>query len=120
MSLSVPPSTIDEPTESIAFDDPPGLATRPVVAIQGELGSFSDEAVGRYWAGAASALPQIDCARVIAAVRSGRATHGVLAMENSIVGTVIEAHAALASAPDVGVIGELVLPVIQCLMAPPG
>lgn len=94
--------------------------TRPIVAIQGELGSFSDEAVTRYWNGSGIALPQIDCARVISAVRTGRATHGMLAMENSIAGAVTEAHAALTASPELVVVDEMVLPVIQCLMAPPG
>lgn len=93
---------------------------RPIVAIQGELGSFSNEAVARYWNGAGTALPQIDCARVTAAVIAGRATHGLLPVENSIAGRVEEAHAALAAASELEVVGEIVLPIAQCLMAPPG
>ena len=93
---------------------------RPIVAIQGELGSFSDEAVACYWSGEGSALPQIDCARVIAAVVSGRATHGLLPVENSIAGAVTEARATIAGAPELEVVGEIVLPIGQCLLAPPG
>ena len=98
----------------------PEPSSHPIVAIQGERGSFSDEAIGRYWNGEAIALPQIDCARVIGAVRSGRATHGILPLENSIAGRVAEAHAALAAAPDVVVVDEIRVPIIQCLVAPRG
>ena len=93
---------------------------RPIVAIQGELGSFSDEAVTRHWNGEGSTLPQIDCERVVAAVVSGRATHGLLPVETSLAGPVVEARAAIAAAPELEVVGEIVLPIGQCLMAPPG
>jgi monofunctional chorismate mutase len=112
--------TIDRPPAASAWGSPANTLDRPIVAIQGELGSFSDEAVTRYWTGRGVALPQIDCARVVTAVRSGRATHGMLAMENSIAGIVPEAHAALAASPDIAVIGEIVVPIVQCLMAPRG
>ena len=99
---------------------PPAPSTNPIVAIQGERGSFSDEAVGRYWNSGAVALPQIDCARVISAVRDGRAMYGILPMENSIAGRVAEAHAALEAAPDIVTLDEVRVPIAQCLVAPRG
>jgi prephenate dehydratase len=93
---------------------------RPVVAIQGELGSFSEDAVTRYWSGRAGILPQLDCWRVARAVRDGRATHGMLAIENLIAGPVAESHDALAATTEVAVIGEIVVPIRLCLLAPPG
>ena len=95
-------------------------ATRALVAIQGELGSFSDDAVARYWKGTAIPIPTLDCARVATAVQLRKATHGMLAMENSIAGPVVEAHDALAAAHDLVVLGEVIVPVSQCLLAPPG
>jgi prephenate dehydratase len=92
----------------------------PLVAIQGELGSFSDDAVTRFWNGDAIAIPQPHCAQVATAVRTGRVTYGVLAMENSIAGPVVEAHDALATTPELIVVGEIVVPIVQCLLAPPG
>ena len=109
-----------ESRECLAEEPHRVQAERPIVAIQGELGSFSDDAVSRYWHGAGTSLPQVDCARVVAAVERGRATHGMLAMENSIAGRVSEAHEALARAPGIVVVGEVRLPIVQCLMAPPG
>ena len=106
-------------TSSVSRSDA-ASRTRPIVAIQGELGSFSDEAVARYWKGEGTALPQIDCARVVAAVIAGRATHGLLPVENSLAGPVAEAHAAIAAAPELETVGEIVLRIGQCLMAPPG
>ena len=119
--MQVSPGTTPADHAPAAARRPDAMArTRPIVAIQGELGSFSDEAVARYWDGQGSALPQIDCARVIAAVVSGRATHGLLPVENAIAGPVAEAHAAIAAASEVEVVGEIVLPIGQCLLAPPG
>jgi prephenate dehydratase len=93
---------------------------RPLVAIQGELGSFSDDAVSRYWNGGAVPIPKLDCARVANAVQLRRTTYGMLAMENSIAGPVVEAHDALAASPELVVLGEVIVPVLQCLLAPPG
>ena len=115
-----PHATSDESLASSAAHNGKSPGTRPIVAIQGELGSFSDEAVARYWNGSGIALPQIDCARVASAVGTGRATHGMLAMDNSIAGSVTEAHEALAAWPELAVVGEIMLPVVQCLMAPSG
>ena len=101
-----PNETSDESRTASAAGNGTSSGTRPIVAIQGELGSFSDEAVTRYWKGTGIALPQIDCARVASAVGTGRATHGMLAMDNSIAGSVTEAHEALAAVRDRSSVGR--------------
>jgi prephenate dehydratase len=56
----------------------------------------------------------------VAAVERGAVEFGLLAVENTLAGTVFEAYDALAAAPGVHVAGEVVLPIHHCLLAPPG
>jgi len=94
---------------------------RPLrVALQGELGSFSDEAIQQLWGSAAERLPYRDFADVTAAVMSGAADHGVLPTENSIVGSISGSHDALIDAPSLHALGETIVAVHHCLLAAPG
>ena len=89
------------------------------VAIQGELGSFS-EAAARQLAGPSITL--VHCERfddLFDAVSSGRARLGVVPVHNAIAGLVYDNRARAAS-PPFRVLGELLLPVRQCLVARPG
>jgi len=88
------------------------------VAIQGELGSFSDEAARRM-------LPQctvIPCARsleVFDRVERGTAAAAVMPIENTLAGTVAE-HADLLVAREVFVQGEFLLRIVHNVIAAPG
>ncbi|HEU4629421.1 MAG TPA: prephenate dehydratase domain-containing protein [Gemmatimonadaceae bacterium] len=95
----------------------PGAAPR--VAYQGEPGAFSEQGVALHWAGAAEAVPLPTFGAVADAVAEGTATYGLLPVENSIVGPVHEAVIALGSRP-LAIVGELRLPIRQCLLAPSG
>lgn len=94
--------------------------SRIVVAFQGELGSFSEQAVQRWWAGAAAPLPQRDCQRVIDAVARGAADFGVLPVANTIAGEVVESRAVIAAHPDVREEGTITLEIVQSLLVVPG
>lgn len=94
--------------------------SQPVVAFQGEMGSFSEQAVGRWWNGAAVLLPQRDSRRVIDAVDRGAADFGILPVANTIAGDVVENRAAIAANPRVREEGSLTLDIVQCLLALPG
>ncbi|MDQ3081042.1 MAG: hypothetical protein M3R07_02370 [Gemmatimonadota bacterium] len=90
------------------------------VAIQGERGSFSDEAVHQIWDGRAVPVPMRDFASVVEAVVQGDAVYGVLPVENTSIGPIKESREALAAAEgDLRVIGELTIAVRHCLLANP-
>lgn len=94
--------------------------SRPVVAFQGEIGSFSEQAVARWWNGLAVLLPQRDSQRVIDAVDRGAADFGVLPIANTIAGDVVDNRAAIAANARVREEGSLTLDIVQCLLALPG
>ena len=100
----------------------PPAATRPVprVAFQGDHGAYSEEAVLVHWRGAAEPVPTRSFAAVAAAVQDGAVEHGLLAVENTVAGTVAEAYDAIAGAPGVVVVGEVILPIHHCVLARPG
>lgn len=92
----------------------------PVVAFQGEMGSFSEQAVARWWNGLAVLLPQRDSRRVIDAVDRGAADFGLLPVANTIAGDVVENRAAIAANPRVREEGSLTIDIVPCLLALPG
>lgn len=96
------------------------MRARPVVAFQGELGSFSEQAVHQRWNGAAVPLPQRDCQRVVDAVDRGAADFGVLPMSNTIAGEVAESRAVIAANGRVREEWSVTLEVVQSLLAVPG
>lgn len=97
------------------------VATRPParVAFQGERGAYSEDAIAAHWAGAAEPVPARECADVAAAVAAGAVGYGMLAVENTLAGSVAAAYDALAAA-DVAIVGEIVLPIRHCVLGLPG
>jgi chorismate mutase/prephenate dehydratase len=89
-------------------------------ALQGELGSFSDEAIQQLWGDRAERVPFRDFADVTAAVASGVTERGVLPIENTIVGSINGSHDALSALPGLHAVGETVVAVHHCLLAAPG
>lgn len=95
-------------------------AAAPRVAFQGEHGAYSDEAIALHWRGAASAVPARECGDVAAAVEEGSVEYGLLPIENTLAGSVVATYDALAGAPRVTVVAEVVLPIHHCVLALPG
>jgi prephenate dehydratase/chorismate mutase len=94
-------------------------STRPRLAgFQGERGAWSEMACEAWDPGLVPA-PCRSFADVFDAVSSGSCDVGVVPVENSLGGAVIEVSDLLI-ARDVFVIGEVVVPVRQCLLALPG
>lgn len=91
----------------------------PVIAIQGEIGAFSEQAARAYFAGAASLLPCRLFVDVFDAVDTGRAQAAVVPIENTLAGSVGENYDLLLRYP-LQVTGEIVLRVSHCLLALPG
>ena len=89
------------------------------VAIQGFKGSFHEVAARQYF-GAAPALNF--CAtfgEVVAQVADGRADTALMAMENSLAGSILPNYLLLERA-DLIITGEIYLPIHQHLLALPG
>jgi len=98
------------------------VAPELVVAIQGRPGSYSDQAARRHFADATATVRYQghDSFRsLLEAVREGRATHGLLPIENTTAGSIAEAYDLLA-AMDLYIVGEEVQPVEHCLIGLPG
>ena len=90
------------------------------IAFQGELGSFSDEAIQQLWSGDVSRLPYRDFADVTASVAAGVADRGVLPFENTMAGSIAGAHDALSAMLGLHVVAETVVSVHHCLLGAPG
>lgn len=89
------------------------------VAIQGYEGCFHQIAANKYFGRDIEIMPYDTFRGVAAAVKSGEADKGVMAIENSIAGSIIANYSILQDA-NLQVAGEVYLPVMQNLMALPG
>jgi prephenate dehydratase len=90
-----------------------------VVAFQGELGAFSEEAARICCGEDAQPLPLHTFVDVVNAVRSGAADAGVLPLENSLIGRISAANEAFAGT-DLKIVREVSLPIHHCLLAKSG
>lgn len=91
---------------------------RPLIAFQGEHGAFSELAALRM-APDALPLPYPEFADVFDAVSSGECALGAVPVENSLEGTVTQVNEILAET-ELKVVGEALVPIRHCLVAPPG
>ena len=90
------------------------------VAVQGELGSFSELAAHEFFPGRDVAIcPCETFAELFAAVHDGRADFGMAPVENSLAGSIHEVWDLLVSRP-LSIIGETLLRVSHCLISHPG
>ena len=89
------------------------------VAIQGYAGSFHEIAAREYFDGALEALPCATFRDVARKVESGKADYGIMAIENSIAGSIISNYSILQN-HNLQVDGEIYLHIRQNLMALPG
>jgi len=89
------------------------------VAYLGPPGTFGEQAAIRY-APDEERIPFPSHSRVAAAVQDGEADAGLLAVENSVEGSVSETVDILVHDAQLHICGELVLPIEQCLIVPPG
>lgn len=94
-----------------------GVEPRPV-AFQGERGANSEDAIIANF-GAAPVLPCRTLADVFAAVESGTARAGLVPVENSMAGSITETYDLLRASP-LTIAGEVLHPVVHCLVALPG
>ncbi|MDB5095918.1 MAG: putative prephenate dehydratase [Cyanobacteria bacterium RYN_339] len=89
-----------------------------MIAFQGEPGAYSEAALQARF-GDAGRLPCASFDQVFAAVAEGRAEAGVVPIENSLAGSILENYDLLL-AHDLTIVGEIRLPVRHCLLGKPG
>lgn len=95
----------------------PASAGVPRVAIQGDVGSFSEAAAASHWPGELALVHCTSFAGALDLLRAGEVAAAVLPIENAVAGPVTAALAALAAAGDtIRVEGELQIPVALCLI----
>jgi prephenate dehydratase len=90
----------------------------PTISFQGVAGAYSEEAVRQYFADA-EVVPCRTFEGIFAAVEEGEADYGMLPIENSLAGSVIQAYELLME-HDLRVRAEAILRVRHNLMAAPG
>ena len=89
------------------------------VAFQGEPGAYSQEAIFQHFGPQVGTLACPGFEEVFQAVEDGRATLGLLPVENSQAGSINQAFDLLLD-HDLRVVGEVKLRVRHCLLAAPG
>lgn len=90
-----------------------------IVAFQGEHGAYSEEAIHRQYGEDTTTLPCESFVDVFQAIQRGKATHGMVPVENALTGTIGQVYELLIEY-DYRVQAEHLLPVEHHLLAPPG
>ncbi|HJQ53453.1 MAG TPA: chorismate mutase [Gemmatimonadaceae bacterium] len=90
------------------------------VAFQGDRGAYGESAISDIWRHPIEHVPMPTFAAVVRAVITGDADACVIPVENSIVGKVDPGLHAIAAHPQLRQVGEVMVPVRHCLMAPRG
>lgn len=89
------------------------------VAFQGERGAFSEEAAVRLLGGQIELVPRPTFESLYSAVDDGAADVILAPIENSLAGTV-HRSCDLLLAHDLTIQGEVVIPIVMCLIGAPG
>jgi prephenate dehydratase len=92
---------------------------RPLVGFQGELGAFSQEAVGQFFGDAVQPVPYPRFQEVFRALTAGSVHAAVIPVENTLHGSVHENYDHLL-AYDVRIVGETSVRIVHNLIAAPG
>lgn len=90
------------------------------VAFQGDRGAYAESAIAQIWRHPVEAIPIPTFAGAVRAVQEGDADACVIPVENSSIGKVEAGWHALAAHPDLRTVGETLVAVRHCLLAPPG
>lgn len=89
------------------------------VAIQGVAGSFHDEAAHQWFGDSITIVPSTTFADVFNALKNDAADYALVAVKNSTYGPIQESN-DLLQASSFPIIGEVILPISQHLIAIPG
>ena len=86
-----------------------------IIAFQGERGAYSEIAVYRYFGDSVDVLPCRTLTDVFEAVKEGNVDYGVVPIENSLVGSVVETYDLFLNY-DLKVRGEIIIKITHCLI----
>ncbi|MDD5288295.1 MAG: prephenate dehydratase [Dehalococcoidales bacterium] len=89
-----------------------------VVAFQGEIGAYSEEAAFQHFGQSVSAKPCESFDDVFKLVEKGEAPYGVVPIENSLEGSINRVYDLLLNS-NLKVCGELELRIVHCLISHP-
>lgn len=89
------------------------------VAYQGAPGAYSEEAVRALWPDAAP-VPMRENIDVARAVECGDVDAGVLAVENTLAGSVLASYDAIVACGSLVATGETIVPIHHCVLGVPG
>jgi len=90
-----------------------------MIAFQGEPGAYSEAALLEHFGAETATLPCPSFDAVFAAVENGSANEGLIAIENSLAGSIHHNYDLLLQHP-LWIVGEHYLRVQHCLIANPG
>ena len=90
------------------------------IAFQGVSGAYSEKAIHSYFGNEVTAAPQPEFIDVFESVLQGKASFGVIPVENSLAGTINENIDLLLRYPDIAVVGEYKLRIVHNLIGLPG
>jgi chorismate mutase/prephenate dehydratase len=88
----------------------------PKVAIQGEEGSYSEEAGIKYWGKSVVFVPSRSFEDVVSMVERGDADYGLLPLENTLIGSIAHTYDLILES-HLPIIGEVITPVSHCLLS---
>ena len=88
----------------------------PKVAIQGEEGSYSEEAGIKYWGKSVVFVPSRSFEDVVSIVEKGDADYGLLPLENTLIGSIAHTYDLILES-HLPIIGEVITPVSHCLLS---
>ncbi len=89
------------------------------IAFQGDRGSFSEEAARKFFGAEITPAPKQTFPEVFAAVETGQATHGVIPVENSLVGSIHQNYDLLLR-HNLKIVGEQNQRIVHHLIVNPG
>ncbi len=93
--------------------------SKPTVAFQGELGAFSETAARTYFHESVPVAPLPTFSELFEAVESRACTHGMVPIENSLMGSIHENYDLLLK-HNLQIVGELKLRIVHNLIVNPG
>ncbi len=108
------------PTKSTAEGIGPTVVDHLVVSFQGERGAYSELAIRRAFGEECDVLPCKTFAATFDAVLEGRALYGMIPVENTLGGTILENLDLLDRHRAIEVVGEQQIRIIHNLIGVPG
>ena len=91
-------------------------ASSLVVAFQGERGAYSEQAIKRAFEEDTNVLPRPSFGELFEAVRDGRARYGMVPIENTLGGTILENLDLLERYNEIEVVGEQQIRIVHNLI----